>query len=75
MLAVRLDLRCETARLPGVAKYCVAITGGGVGVRKVDEQAGTGSNKFIWEMSEGGGELVDRVECADAGESISALAI
>ena len=75
MLTVGLDLGRETACLPGVTKCCIAVTGGGVGIGQVDEQAGAGSDKVIREMGEGGGELVDRLWCAGAGEGVAVPAV
>ena len=75
LLAVGLDLRCETAGLPGVDECCVAVTGGGVGGGEVDEEAAAGTDKFIWQMGEGGGQLVDCVGCADASQGITAPAV
>ncbi len=67
----RSDLICPARRwaLPGVGG--VAIAGDGVGVGQVDQQAGTCADEFRRESGECGGELVDGLERADAGEGVT----
>lgn len=74
-MPIGFDLRGEKAPLAGVGERGVAVTGSGVGVGEVDEQAGAGPDKVGRQAGEGGGELVDRVGGADAGKGVTAPTI
>jgi hypothetical protein len=45
LLSVGFDLGSEAVGLPHVGKCGLAVTGGGVGVGEVDEQAGAGADE------------------------------
>jgi hypothetical protein len=72
---VGFDLGCEASGLAGVGEGGVAVTGGGVGVGEVDEEAGAGADEVGWQAGEGCGEVVDGFGCADAGEGVAAPAV
>ena len=48
LLPVGFDLGSEAAGLPHVGECGLAVTGGGVGVGEVDEQAGAGAGEVGW---------------------------
>ncbi|MGH3983623.1 MAG: hypothetical protein ACRDST_13310 [Pseudonocardiaceae bacterium] len=74
-MPVGFDLRGETTSLPGVGEGGVPVASGGVCISEIDKQANARPDEVRWQASEGGGELVDRFGCANAGQRVAAPAV